>query len=218
MPFGRPWETDLPAGTRFPAKSVTISGDGRSCETCEEHQGTYDIPEGGTVEDALAGVGQPPYHPNCNCTYEVNYDAPDGYMTGDELEATLRAFGSIYQHYKDHTRIGPIDNILITLGIEHDFGAGDEVVESVIPGIGKSCETRAEELITLFRNYLRAEGIKGCEIEMGQWHSLHAWVVFKYNFINEWGMLETGVERYDPWLLPTWQQIKDLIDTFVPDE
>ena len=219
MPFGRPWETDLPEGTRFPATSVTISGAGGSCEECADHQGTFDISGGGSADDGLAGIDLPPFHPNGNCRYGVNYDAPQGYMTRDDLTLVLQEFATWNQYYKDHTRPGLWDDIAIDLGKiglgkYRDVQGNEDISFDILPNVGKSCGTRAGELQTLFENYLRAKGFRGWDVSIDMFPidfwAIHGWVAFRYTFINESGVLESGEEWYDPWLLPTLEQIENL--------
>jgi hypothetical protein len=172
---------------------------------CNARQQTTRIPIGTSLDDALNVIELPPYHPGCDCRFRIDFDAPSGYLTRETLWDVLDTLEGIYERYLDSNRPWFIDNPAISLKRMRDLKDDEPIIQSVRRGIGKSCYTRARELMALFANYLLASGIKGCEVSMES-VPIHAWVVFRYTYVDERGVVQRGTERYDAWIALTRQQ------------
>jgi hypothetical protein len=218
MPYQSPWEPEnLPK-----PKSITISGSADARANCRSHFGTHDVDPDETVVEARKRIRVPPYHPNCYCTYRIEYRGATGYMTEDQCNAVLAVFESMTDHYISNSRWGPADNLLIMLAQFRDEDArrARDIVNKIREGFAKSCASRAYEMKLLFESHLRSlsHGTRGCRVIVESRQEVlddehgpglpHAWVRFHYVYFNSAGDIVRGSKKYDPWLGTNLDQLR----------
>ena len=204
-----PWDRD----PNLRPKAVVITGDADPCDRCAKWIGRHPIPDGTTFEEFVKEIELPPYHPNCKCSWVIEYHDARGYMTQEQHEAVLATLDRIFDLYIEGHRLGYFDAFLARLSgwEEEQADRVDEIVQEIRRGITKSCGARATELEMLFKNYIASlrHGTNGCRIELrttglnfpdpiGPLY-FHGKIVFYYAYIAKNGNIVRYGKVYDAW-------------------